>query len=267
MSKFIFSLAASLGLMLAAFAVSASPITITSSYIGAYSYDGAAGDDNDVDTSVAFGARSLLAVDGGNSSSTNINWVDTGSGALLDYDMSHVRTGAYLSYSQSFQSTLTFTANVDTTYAISGQYDVDDVTTAGRALSYVYLQNLTTGSGYEFRDFEISDYTVDESFTMGVAGEGDTNSIFEGSQSGILIAGNEYKFYFSNLTQAFPSADGGASATGCVTLSIGGATGGCGSSSVPEPMPLALLGAGLAVLGLRRRRNCQGGTRTKKEKA
>ena len=257
MLKFISSLCTASLLLLAALTANASPITITSSYIGVYAYDGIAGDVNDVDTSVAFGSRSILAVDGGNSSATDINWVDTGSGALLDFDMNHVRTGSYLSYSQSYQSVLNFTANVNTTYSISGEYSADDATTAGRTFSLVYLRNITAGNVDEFRDFEFSEQTVDESFTVGTAGEGDLNSAFTGSQFGNLIAGNEYSFYFSNFTQAFPSADGGASATGCVTLSIGGATGAgsCGAiPSVPEPIPLTLLGAGIAVLGLRRRK-------------
>jgi MYXO-CTERM domain-containing protein len=254
MLKLICSLTASSLLLLVSFTANASPITITNSSIGSYARDGLVGGVYDVDTSVLFGSRSLLAVDGGSSSATDINWVDTGSGALFDFDMNHTRTGAHYSISESYASALYFTANENTTYNITGQYTVDDVTSAGRSYSDVFLQNIT--SGYTmFRDYSYSDNTVDESFTVGIASEGDMSNTFAGSQAGNLIAGNQYRFQFNNYVQAYPTADGGSSATGCVTLSIGGATGAgsCGSSSVPEPMPLTLLGAGLAALGLRRR--------------
>jgi hypothetical protein len=255
MLKLICSLTASSLLLLVSFAANASPITITSSYIDSYADDQIAGFVSDLDSSGLFGSRSLLAVDNGNSSATDINWVDTGSGALFDFDMNHTRTGALYSISQTLAQGLLFTANENTTYNITGQYTVDDVTSAGRSYSDVYLQNITSGNTILFRDYSYSDNTVDESFTVGIASEGDAVNIFAGSQAGNLIAGNQYRFYFSNYVQVYPTADGGSSATGCVTLSIGGATGAgsCGISSVPEPMPLTLLGAGLAALGLRRR--------------
>jgi hypothetical protein len=254
MLKLICSLTASSLLLLVSFAANASPITITSSYIDSYADDQIAGFVSDLDSSGLFGSRSLLAVDNGNSSATDINWVDTGSGALFDFDMNHTRTGALYSISETYAGSINFTANENTTYNITGQYTVDDVTSAGESYSDVYLANVT--SGYTlFEDTNYSENTVDESFTVGTASEGDMYNYFTGSQAGNLIAGNQYQFYFSNYVQAYPTADGGSSATGCVTLSIGGATGAgsCGISSVPEPMPLTLLGAGLAALGLRRR--------------
>ncbi|PCJ22626.1 MAG: hypothetical protein COA96_13875 [SAR86 cluster bacterium] len=253
MLKLICSLSASSVLLLVSFAANASPITINSSYIRSIAYDSSTGSTTDLDTSTAFGSRSLLAVHGGSSSATDINWVDTGSGALLDFDMSHVRTGAQSSYAYTDETSIYFTANADTTYSVSGQYTANDVTSPGRVYSYVILENLS--SGLLFRDYDASYNTADESFTVGVGGEGDSYDSLLGSQTGNLIAGNQYRFYFANFIQAYPTADGGASATGCVTLSIGGATGAgnCGSASVPEPMPLTLLVAGLAALGLRRR--------------
>jgi hypothetical protein len=136
---------------------------------------------------------------------------------------------------------------------LSGQFSVTDVTTSGSVYSFVYLRDVTN-STYLYRDLDQSVNTLNESFNVGIFGEGDYHNISLGSASGNLIAGNQYQFNFVHFIQAYPTADGGASATGCVTLSIGGATGAgsCGIS-VPEPMPLTLLGAGLAALGLRRR--------------
>lgn len=252
MLKLVCSLSASSVLLLASVVANASPITIDSSTIRAVATDGVGGSVNNSDSSLAFGSRSLLAVDGTASSSTDSNWIDTGSGALFDFDLNHTRTGTYYSYAQTRESSLDFTANAATTYSVSGQYSVSDISSAGAVYSYVYLLDITAG-GFLFEEYNFSTNTVNESFTVGIAGEGDTNNIFQGALTGNLIAGNQYRFYFNNYIHAYPTADGGGSATGCVTLSIGGAigAGSCGNS-VPEPMPLTLLGAGLAALGLRR---------------
>ena len=247
------TLAAGFSLLLASFAASASPIIINSSNIVSIANDAIGSGRTVEDTSTAFGSRSLLAIDGAANSSTNINWVDTGSGALFDFDMNHTRTGALNSFSQSYEAVLRFTAGANTTYSLTGDYSADDITSAGRIYSYVGLRNISTNS-FLFRDLNDSRNTLDESFMIGIGGEGDYHNLFVGSQTGLLVAGDQYELFFQNVIQAISIADGGASATGCVTLSIGGATGAgsCGSS-VPEPMPLTMLGAGLAALGLRRK--------------
>ena len=91
---------------------------------------------------------------------------------------------------------------------------------------------------------------------LGVAGDGDFSNTTQGSLTGTLLAGHQYEFYFEDFIQAFPQTDFGATATGCITLSIGGATGGgaCGVAAVPEPGSLALAGLALAGLGLARRK-------------
>ncbi len=83
------------------------------------------------------------------------------------------------------------------------------------------------------------------------------HNVNTGSLTGNLAADTQYRFNFYAYIQEHPHGDDGATATGCVTLAIGGATGGgqCGiSSSVPAPAPLALLGLGLALVGVARRR-------------
>jgi len=177
----------------------------------------------------------------------------TGSCGLFDFDFNQSHDGALYSLAYNRDSAFNFTADSNTTYALSGQHSVTDVTTPGRVYSRVNLYDVTN-STYLFRDINQSDNTLNESFNVGIFGEGDYYDISLGSASGNLIAGNQYQFAFAHYIQATPTADGGAAATGCITLSICGATGAgsCGSS-VPEPMPLTLLGAGLAALGLRRR--------------
>jgi|GEM_PF-3590977 len=234
----------------------ASPITITSSNIvvranDAFLYSGIASD-----TSTTFGSRTITATDGGITSTTSINWTDTGTGALLDFDFDQTRTGAYGSIAQTYESSLNFTmGSADTTYSLSGMFSATDVDSPGRVYSQVYLHDTVSGaSGYLFRDISESYDTANESFNLEVAGDGDKFSYTIGSLTGTLLAGHNYRFYFNEFIQAYPTADQGASATGCVTLSIGGATGGgsCGTS-VPAPAPLALFGLGLLALGIRRK--------------
>jgi hypothetical protein len=86
MLRLICSLPVSSGLLLASFATIAAPITINSSnmQVSANYYSGASMVANDVST--AYGSRSLLAVEGAISSALDINWADTGSGGLFDFD-------------------------------------------------------------------------------------------------------------------------------------------------------------------------------------
>jgi hypothetical protein len=230
----------------------ASPITITSSNFYAISWDGISGSNVATDNSTTFGSRTVTATDGGSTSTTSINWTDTGTGALLDFNFDQTRTGAFNSYAQAHESSLYFTVNADTTYSLSGMFSATDVGSPGRVYSEVVLQD--TASGMLFQDFSQSLYTANETFTLGVAGDGDVSNTTNGSLTGALLAGHNYRFYFNEFIQAYPSADQGASATGCVTLSIGGATGAgsCGIS-VPAPAPLALFGLGLLALGIRRK--------------
>ncbi len=233
-------------------AVHAAPITITSARFLINASDGV---DlvTEIDEGAGFGFRSLLGVDGASSSVTDFNIVDTGSGALLDLDMGHVRGGALNSIARTVVSTVGFTADAASSYSVSGLYSADNVSGIGRVFSQVSLRNLTTDTVL-FTDYEESENTSDVDFIVGVGGEGDASSLLLGSATGFLVAGNEYEFVINNFIYADPIADGGASATGCVTLSIGGATGAgsCGIS-VPEPMPLTLLSFGLLALGLRRK--------------
>jgi hypothetical protein len=143
--------------------------------------------------------------------------------------------------------------NTDTTYSLSGMFSATDVGSPGRVYSNVLLYDQGAGTML-FQDWNDSYSTANESFILGVAGDGDVSNFTIGSLTGNLLAGHNYRLFFKDFIQAYPTADQGASATGCVTLAIGGATGGgsCGTS-VPAPAPLALFGLGLLALGIRRK--------------
>ncbi len=238
--------------------VHAAPITINSTFTYTRT-NGADGTVTDTDTTAVFGSRSLLAESGSNLSSMDFKLVDAGSSALFDFDMTHVRDDGLAS--SSF-SRIRFTANADTSYLLDGRYGVGAISTAGKVLNSAHLLNITTDTVL-FEQIQHSEYNTNQSFLL-PGDVGDTFHYIAGFHFGDLVAGNEYEFSFVNITESRSwQGDEGALGGGCVTMYIGDALdysrppGHCVYdpyvSSVPEPMPLTLLSAGIIILGLRRR--------------
>lgn len=134
-----------------------------------------------------------------------------------------------------------FSVDTDVFFTASGTYTAVDP--EGRRISlYASLQDLTLNS-YLFESQQTSDSVMNESFTLGLT-EGDFYSEFEGSLSGTLLAGHQYRYLGGAFIQAFPSSPSGATATGSMALSF---------ASIPEPGAGLLLGVGLIGLAARRK--------------
>jgi hypothetical protein len=139
---------------------------------------------------------------------------------------------------------LYFHVTENTTYDLAGQISVDNLGSAG-GLAYITaeLYDLTTKqyvNEYN-QDYDMLDGTL----VLG-SNDGEAHSITGSlSASGSLQAGHAYRFFHKAYIYA-PDADGGATATGLVSLGIGGPA--SAGTPVATPLPCAAT-AGLALIG------------------
>jgi len=242
-------------LLITAFTVPAAlaiPITVTSNNIFSYAYDDATTNNqqNYTDTTVP-ATQTLTASSGNSSSTTNINYSGNANSAIFAVDMLHsidnsagITSGLCCDIAQTTNSSLFFTANSNASYSISGFYE--SVSSAGtRIFLDVYLQDLTTGTML-FRDLSMSENIINESFVLDGLAEGNIMSSALGSLTGNLTTGNNYRFFFNSITQAFSAGKTTAiaSANGYVSLSIGT------PAAVSEPSILMLMVIGILAMSM-----------------
>jgi hypothetical protein len=206
-------------------------ITISNSPIYAVAETGGASAGNFFNGTTIPTSTTLDAIVGNVYSKNTIDWSVNGAQTILSFDMDHMRVGAAGSYAQTYGSWLTFTANNNEPYELSGYYNVTDVGTSGYVSLFTHLHDVTANADLFFNQ-QYSLNTINEQFVVDDT-DGDNYNSLIGSPTGNLIAGHDYELYFEGLVYAYPDADAGASALGNFTLTIGIA-----NDTVPEPLSL-----------------------------
>ena len=206
------------------------------------------GDTTDTFSSTSFPTSHLVdATEGDFYSRFRVDYAQSGGGETLSSDLTQRKDGGENIVSYGFSDT-EFTVTANTTYNLSGYYNVLDVTSSGKVYFQSSLYDYSTNS-YLSYDYQYSENTLNENFVVGGAG-GDSYNYSLGSLSGNLIAGNTYQYYWKAYVYSHPDADGGASAVGNFTLVLGD-----GAAPVPEPASIAMWGLGaLGMVFARRKR-------------
>ena len=154
------------------------------------------------------------------------------------------RDGSYQSIAAG-ATTIDFTPAVDVTYSISGRFTNSDGEDALEA--YLYDQSTST---YAFDNYQANTTTtvVNQTFGIGFTA-GNFYDYLSGSLTGTLTAGHNYEWFVYAYTEAYPIADGGATAYGQAEMLLT-------PQSVPEPssiMLAAMAAAGLVTIAARHR--------------
>ena len=120
------------------------------------------------------------------------------------------------------QSETRFIPTVDTTYSIDGFYNMSGP--AGTHTFFDVIFRDITDPLILFQDLSLSNSTANESFVLGVAGDGDTNNFNVGALSGNLVAGHWYLLEFSAVigdSDGSSIAHIAATADGSINLNVG----------------------------------------------
>ena len=142
-------------------------VSISSAYHWAGAYDSSTGSASDDTAVMTLIGMDLAASYGASSAATHLSR----SQPLFDYSFDHIRAPSSSSYARSF-SYDNFTVTDATSYTISGTYAMDG---EGYIFFESYLYDFAT-SGHLFYNFQASDSTPDEAFTLGLTG-GDNRAI------------------------------------------------------------------------------------------
>lgn len=253
------ALCAALLVLAAADRASAAIVTVTSNYLRVYASDGSGSGASASDTSTVLNrTNTITATDGDSYSKTTLDWTADDDYAVLDFTFDQQRARRSSSFAQTEALSVNFAVAENTTYVLSGEYGR---TGTQSIYSDIYLIDSTANTTVLFRDYSSSrNTTPNESFTLGVANDGDYNNQTFGSLTGILAAGHQYRLLFYNSIDALNADNATApltTAEGFLRLQIGDVP---ESSPVPEPATLGIWG-GLALGGLlvARRRKAAGG--------
>jgi len=226
----------------------ASPVNITSNIVDSRAFDTSLDKSSFSGVSIP-SSETLTATQSNSSSTTNINYSGDATSINFTHDFSHSidnTVGDTVTnlpdYAETYILALDFIAVSDSTYYIDGFYSMLGPS-GTRTVLDVWLIDQTSGSTL-FRDFAESFNTTNESFALGIAGDGDYIDTNIGSLTGNLISGHNYRLLLDAFIQAADASFNptlvAASATGEFNLNI--------VANVPIPSAIWLFSSGL--LGL-----------------
>jgi len=210
-------------------------------------------DDSDFASSSTFPFAGSLAVTADNTSNTTTYSFGTGATtAFFHTTFEHYRDGSGGSSALSSGS-ITFTTTGDTTYDLTGGYDLSGL--RGIELSVLLVDITDPFNEVElFSNGQTSVATLDQAFVLGGAA-GDDGNLQAGSLSGNLESGHTYRLtYDYSIFSSLPPdqlGDPDASATGFLNLDIGLSD---VTETIPAPGAVVLAMVGFGVLGWRRGR-------------
>lgn len=197
----------------------------------------------------------VKASDGAASSETDIAFsAPDASTTLFSYSLNHQRPGTAGAVAGS-SNDMFFTVDVLSTYTLSGSYTANDPGWTAANPIPVGIVWLTSDLGERSSFGSLNDAnhysqsTPNESFTLGGMG-GDSSGYSAGSLTGLLLPSTPYIWLWSASIEANRIGDGGATATGNITLTIRASD----PKTIPEPGTLVMFGVGLAGLGMVRRK-------------
>lgn len=210
-------------------------VTIVDARWYANAWDGVGSAGEELFTSLGIPASGTIAgTDGNNTSRFTVSQQGTGDQATFSYGMEHAREAGVPDALAQGGGQMKFTVGANTTYALSGSYAASHTGGTGEVYFAGYLYDLTAGA-FLFNSVQTSQGIGNESFTLGGSG-GDVFSHVSGTLTGGLLSGHTYMLSFGTRIQDLPTTNAAATATGNLTLKIGGGA----PASVPEG------GAGIA---------------------
>lgn len=186
-----------------------------------------------------------------------VDYSIAGNAVTLSNTIRQSRDGSQDSYVQANSFSTIFQVTTDSTYDLSGFYQVFDLPDSNGATTpgIVFLDmqftfvDSTLGYGELFMNVQESHGTLNQNFVLGQQ-DGDNANYLHGSLTGLLVPGRWYQWYWQIYSYAGYGDDGGTNVTGDMTLKIQAA------APVPEPASgclFAVGAAGLVFLHRRRR--------------
>lgn len=210
-----------------------------------------------VDPLMGEGEASRTATAGTSDAQTGLIYSSTEQSSTFDIAFDHVFGAPDGSFARSSISTLRFTTDEDVEFALDGFYQTFGL---GRSVFKVVVVDNTTGDLIADYAYDTS-MALDQSIVLGGAYSPNGTVLQhkeDGSLSGVLAAGGDYRIYFDAFTIT-QGGGGGGTATGAFSFAVSSLTpvqSVASIGAVSEPAGLAVLALGLiglAAIGRRAR--------------